>query len=390
MKIKNLTSSTMFCGYGEPAFQLAAGAESATLADDYACTPSPRTVISTPAPLTGAVASVANYATTVPGTVKITAGAPHGLVTGNYVFITITSPNTDYNGTFKITRVSATEFYIDATWTVTRTGTWVGGLNTGNTVTDIDCGALNPEFVKDVVARRIEIIEGRKFIRITNSTGAYSYFGYSEPSFPLASGATAGFDLPSTFANIPAVAVDLASGDMEIAPSANTDIVITDATKVTALNVVTGTLTVIAGVTAAQLKAAVSSADGTTQTKAVKTAGDVAIPDGTALVSTNKLVVTAEDASTHASYTVTRAPSTNAKVTSGTYTVSTGGSGAQTIIGVPPAVAKATFLAALTKAESHSTWDSSDISAPNVLDGDTLVTLAEDAVTTITYTITVA
>lgn len=65
------------------------------------------------------ILSIANYSGTVPGTVLITTSAAHGLLTGEPVTQVGT---TDYNGTFIVTVVSATTYYITHAFTVTRTG----------------------------------------------------------------------------------------------------------------------------------------------------------------------------------------------------------------------------------------------------------------------------
>jgi hypothetical protein len=81
----------------------------------------------------GAIASVADYSGTVAGTVKITVTAGHNLTTGDIVTIAGT---TDYNGTFSITTISSTEFYITETYTSTQTGIYIRGArlkaNTGS------------------------------------------------------------------------------------------------------------------------------------------------------------------------------------------------------------------------------------------------------------------
>ncbi|MFH1830609.1 MAG: Ig-like domain-containing protein [Pseudomonadota bacterium] len=100
--------------------------------------------------------------------------------------------------------------------------------------------------------------------------------------------------------------------------------------------------------------------------------------------------VTAANGSTK-TYTVTvtvEAPSDIATVTSEFYTVSAGGTPSETITDVPDSTSKATFLAGLTKGESHQTWDDTDISDP-VQTGDTLVVTAQDGTTEVTYTLTV-
>ena len=243
MKIKNLTSGTVYCGYDTPSFSLTAGQESGVLPDDYACSPSPRVV------------NIASTYTTA-------------------------------------------------------------GMNKGNVITEIKCGALNPAFVADVIARRIEITEGRKFIKITNDTGSTAFFGYVEPGFSLAHHATTSFDVPGTFASIPAAAADIAAGTTDVAASANTDIVPVDLAKVQQINVVAETLVVTDGVTAAQLKANVLAADGTTQTYAVTTSGGGSVPDGNPVLNGYKLVVTAADATTHIHYTVVSGTSSSLSVTS--------------------------------------------------------------------------
>jgi len=82
------------------------------------------------------------------------------------------------------------------------------------------------------------------------------------------------------------------------------------------------------------------------------------------------------------------APSTVATVTSGTYTVSAGGTATETITAVPFETAKTTFLAALTKGETHQTWVDTGI-ADTVVTGNTLVVTAQDGTTVVTYTVTV-
>jgi len=80
--------------------------------------------------------------------------------------------------------------------------------------------------------------------------------------------------------------------------------------------------------------------------------------------------------------------STVATITSATYTVSAGGTSKETITNVPFGTAKVTFLAALTKGETHQTWDDTGITDP-VVTGNTLVVTAQDGTTTVTYTVTV-
>ena len=81
--------------------------------------------------------------------------------------------------------------------------------------------------------------------------------------------------------------------------------------------------------------------------------------------------------------------SNTATVTSGTYTVSSGGTASETITGVPYNTSKATFLASLTKGNASQTWNSSGISDPAV-SGNTLVVTSQDSSTTVTYTLSVS
>lgn len=73
---------------------------------------------------TGAIAKVDNYTTTVPGTILITSSTPHGLSTGDYITIYNT---TNYNGIYKITKISATEYYITKSYVATNTGNFARG-----------------------------------------------------------------------------------------------------------------------------------------------------------------------------------------------------------------------------------------------------------------------
>ena len=100
-------------------------------------------------------------------------------------------------------------------------------------------------------------------------------------------------------------------------------------------------------------------------------------------------VVTAEDASVKSyTVTVTVAPGSHvATLTSGTYTVSAGGTASESIVDVSFGTSKDRFLAALTKGESHQTWNDMAISDP-VVTGDALVVTAQDGTTTVTYLVT--
>ena len=69
-------------------------------------------VQSAPTPMRRAVTAYADYDGTVTGTVKATSTA-HGFVDDNVVTI---SGTTNYNGTFVVTRISASEFYFTDTW----------------------------------------------------------------------------------------------------------------------------------------------------------------------------------------------------------------------------------------------------------------------------------
>ena len=72
-----------------------------------------------------------------------------------------------------------------------------------------------------------------------------------------------------------------------------------------------------------------------------------------------------------------------ATVSSSIYSV-----GASTISNVPSGTSKADFLAALTKNETHQTWNETGITDP-VATGNTLLVTAEDGTTVVTYTVSV-
>ena len=77
-----------------------------------------------------------------------------------------------------------------------------------------------------------------------------------------------------------------------------------------------------------------------------------------------------------------------ATITSGTYTVSAGGTANETITGIPFATDKATFLSALTKGQADQTWNDKSINDP-VVSNDTLVVTAQNGTAVVTYTVTV-
>ncbi|PSM58614.1 hypothetical protein C4L39_06935, partial [Clostridium diolis] len=88
-------------------------------------------------------------------------------------------------------------------------------------------------------------------------------------------------------------------------------------------------------------------------------------------------------------FTVTVAPalSTNATVTSGSYTVGALVGNSGTITNVPFGTTKAAFQAALAKGENHQSWNVTGLSDP-VVSGDILVVTAQDGTTVATYTVT--
>ena len=97
--------------------------------------------------------------------------------------------------------------------------------------------------------------------------------------------------------------------------------------------------------------------------------------------------VTAYDTSTQ-DYGVTvnvGPPSSNNTVTSDAYTISTGGTGFETIVNVPFGISLADFLAALTAGDGTQNWDSSDLTDP-VISRQVLIVTAQDG-STVTYTI---
>jgi hypothetical protein len=101
------------------------------------------------------------------------------------------------------------------------------------------------------------------------------------------------------------------------------------------------------------------------------------------------LLVTAQDGTTKLYYKITTtAASSNATITSTTYTVSGVVGGAGTITNVPFGTAKATFLAALVKGQADQTWASTAIANP-VVSTNTLVVTAQDGTTVVTYAVTV-
>lgn len=77
-----------------------------------------------------------------------------------------------------------------------------------------------------------------------------------------------------------------------------------------------------------------------------------------------------------------------ATITSGTYTVSAGGTANETVTGVSFGTGKAAFLAALTKGHINQTWNDVGINDP-VASNDVLVVTAQNGATTVTYTVTV-
>jgi hypothetical protein len=69
-----------------------------------------------------------------------------------------------------------------------------------------------------------------------------------------------------------------------------------------------------------------------------------------------------------------------ATVTSTSYTVSAGGTASETITNVPYGTSQADFLTALTKGESHESYDTTSLQDP-VVSGDKLIVTAEDGTT---------
>ena len=74
--------------------------------------------------VTGAIASVADYTGTVAGTIAVTVSAGHNLTTGDYVTIYNTA---NYNGQYRITTISATEYYVTKAYVATNTGNYARG-----------------------------------------------------------------------------------------------------------------------------------------------------------------------------------------------------------------------------------------------------------------------
>ena len=150
--------------------------------------------------------------------------------------------------------------------------------------------------------------------------------------------------------------------------------------KTIALTVPNGTVVTALVATFTNSAASVVTVGGTAQTSGT-TANNFTSPVA--------YLVTAQDGTT-ATYTVTVTvePSHVATVTSGTYTVSAGGTASETITNVSFGTAKATFLAALTKGQVNQTWVDTAIADP-VVSTNTLVVTAQDGTTVVTYTVTV-
>ena len=107
------------------------------------------------------------------------------------------------------------------------------------------------------------------------------------------------------------------------------------------------------------------------------------------VLSGNTLIITAQDGTTTATYTVAvNDPSTLATVTSSTYTISSLSNGVGTIINIPFGTSKETFKTAILKGQAGQTWNDSKIT-DTIVTGNILVVIAEDSTTTATYTITV-
>ncbi|MBI5728582.1 MAG: DUF5011 domain-containing protein [Candidatus Magasanikbacteria bacterium] len=128
---------------------------------------------------------------------------------------------------------------------------------------------------------------------------------------------------------------------------------------------------------------AVVSNDGQTVARPAFAAGDAAI-SMTATFTRGS----ASDAKVF-SLIVSKLPaSTVATVTSSVYTVSVGGTAAETITNVPFGASKASFLGNLTKDNAGETLGTTGVDDP-VVSGNTVVVTAEDGTTTVTYTIDV-
>jgi hypothetical protein len=169
----------------------------------------------------------------------------------------------------------------------------------------------------------------------------------------------------------------------------------TDATLTATIGTVskngTGNETITAilyGTTLAELKAAITPAADATY-EVYRADG---ITEATALATGNKIIVTAEDGVTKVTYTVTVLKNTEATLTSTIGTVSTNGTGNETITAIPYGTTLAELKAAITPAAdaTYEVYHADGITEATALaTGNKIIVTAEDGVTKVTYTVTV-
>ncbi|WP_216624831.1 carbohydrate-binding domain-containing protein [Paenibacillus foliorum] len=179
--------------------------------------------------------------------------------------------------------------------------------------------------------------------------------------------------------------------------SSNTDIQL-KAThpNVSAVNTVNHTITAVNGTTVAQILAQISSTDNSAQSYVVTDASSVVKGSGV-LVSGDRLVVTASDATTSAAYTITVALSTdtNIQLSSSHPSVTAVDNAAKTVnVASNATVAdiKSQVVSSDGSMQTYSVTDAGNAakSSGALVTGDKLVIMAADGATQVTYTINVA
>ncbi|MCR8636500.1 S-layer homology domain-containing protein [Paenibacillus sp. N5-1-1-5] len=181
------------------------------------------------------------------------------------------------------------------------------------------------------------------------------------------------------------------------APSTNTNIQLaTSHPNVTAVDTTNHTITTVSGTTVAQILAQVSSTDSSTQAYTVTDSGNAAKSTGV-LVSGDKLVVTASDATTKATYTITVAVSTNTNIQlSSSHPNVTAVDNAAKTVNVTSnstvADVKSQIVSSDGSTQAYSVTDAGNAAknSGSLVTGDKLVITAADGAAQVTYTIHVA
>ncbi|MFD0676719.1 MULTISPECIES: S-layer homology domain-containing protein [unclassified Paenibacillus] len=181
------------------------------------------------------------------------------------------------------------------------------------------------------------------------------------------------------------------------APSTNTNIQLaTSHPNVTAVDTTNHTITTVSGTTVAQILAQVSSTDSSTQAYTVMDSGNAAKSSGV-LVSGDKLVVTASDATTKATYIITVAASTNTNIQlSSSHPNVTAVDNAAKTVNVTSnstvADVKSQIVSSDGSTQAYSVTDAGNAAKNSgaLVTGDKLVITAADGAAQVTYTIHVA